>query len=245
MKKHDTTAYGSQIAGDYDSIFPSVDARIVDGLERLAAPGGRVLELGVGTGRIALPLAARGLTVHGVDSSSAMLEKLREKDGASTVTRHEGEIGDLDWLDEEPFDLIVAVFRFLPFLVTQEDQLRCLTGCRRLLKESGKLVLDLELPDSPAPRGAPALVRRVDETGLFLSGSEYDPFTQRAVTRHVHLTSEGIKMYSLETRYVWPSELDLMARIARLRLLHRWSDWDGRECSERTKEYISVYVRGD
>lgn len=231
-------------AEDYDEFVnyasrpPETDAEVA-GLARLAR-GGRVLELGVGTGRVAIPLAATGLDVHAIELDPAMIEQLRSKAGSEQVSIHLGDMADMD-IDGH-FDLIFAVFGTLFMLPTQADQVRCFRRAAQKLTPNGKLVIEALMPrhSSHGDAGKVTLAHATDDR-VILNVTETDALAQTIQTRQVVLSPSGIEIHPVRIRYSWPSELDLMAQLAGLQLHARWSDWTGQPFTADDQRHISVY----
>lgn len=218
--------FGERIAEVYDELFhPATNAE--DTVEFLAglAGGGPVLELAIGTGRIALPLAASGIEVHGIDASEAMVAKLRAKPGGKDIPVTIGDFADVGV--EGRYRLIAIVFNTLWALLTQQDHVRCVRNVADHLTEDGAFVTEMYVPD-PArfDRGQRVQVRGIESRRVVLEASKHDPESQRVSNQLIVLDDGGwISMFPAELRYVWPSELDLMAELAGLRLRERWGGW--------------------
>jgi hypothetical protein len=242
MKEYGPETYGERIAAVYDELFhpPTRSEETVEFLAGLA-PDGPVLELAIGTGRIALPLAAKGIEVHGIDASEAMVAKLRAKPGGDDIPVTIGDFADVGV--EGRFRLIAIVFNTLWALLTQEDQARCVRNVAAHLTEDGAFVTEMYVPD-PArfDRGQRIQVRNIESRRVVLEASLHDPANQRVSSQLIALEhgGGGISMYPVELRYIWPSELDLMAEHAGLRLRERWGGWK-REPFDATGWCISVF----
>lgn len=211
----------------------------VDLLAELAGSG-RVLEFGIGTGRVALPLAARGLEVAGIDASEKMVEKLREKPGGKDIPVA---IGDFSKASVEgKFSLVYAVWNAIWNLRTQEKQVACFENAAAHLEPGGRFVIELFVPDlSSISPGRNIQPIRSDETGW--SFDVYDVVTQRLTSNHYWIGRQGVRAFCGPGRYVWPSELDLMARIAGMKLENRWSGWKREPFTETSRSHISVYQK--
>jgi hypothetical protein len=242
MKEYGPETYGERIAAVYDELFhpPTRSEETVEFLAGLA-PDGPVLELAIGTGRIALPLAAKGIEVHGIDASEAMVAKLRAKPGGDDIPVTIGDFADVGV--EGRFRLIAIVFNTLWALLTQEDQARCVRNVAAHLTQDGAFVTEMYVPD-PArfDRGQRIQVRNIESRRVVLEASLHDPANQRVSSQLIALEDGGggISMYPVELRYIWPSELDLMAEHAGLRLRERWGGWK-REPFDTTGWCISVF----
>ncbi len=240
MQGYGARTYGDRIAEVYDGLYEALDTdAAVEALVGLAR-GGRVLELAVGTGRLALPLAARGLEVHGVDASEEMVAKLRAKPDADRVTVVFGDF--VDPPVEAPFSLVFVAFNTFFALRTQEEQLRCISNVAALLGSGGVFALEAFVPDlTRFDREQRVQTTRVELEEVWLDVSSHDPVGQRVTSQHVRLREDGIRFYPVDLRYVWPPELDLMARLAGLRLRERWGGWGGEAFDATSVRHVSVY----
>jgi SAM-dependent methyltransferase len=244
---HDDDGYfNERVAARYDrsaaDMFdPAVVNPIVDFLVRLAGEG-RALELGIGTGRIALPLAQRGHRVHGVDASEAMVQKLRGKAEGTEIPVTIGDFAELDV--EGKFSLIYVVFNTFFALLSQEDQVRCFSNVARRLQEGGVFVIEAFVPDMTRwDRDQRMEAQRVANDSVVLGAARHDPVEQRVVSNHLLVSEGGVKFYPVRLRYAWPAELDLMARLAGLRLRERWGGWGREPFVGSSVKHVSVYVR--
>jgi len=234
-------SFGEEVAEIYDDVQRGDELATVAFLEELAR-GGPALELAIGTGRIALPLAARGVRVDGIDLSTAMVAKLREKPGGDQIS---GAIGDFaDVPVEGTYRLIYVVFNTLFNLLTQEEQVRCFENVAGHLTDDGSFVVEAGVPGwlYRLERNQHVDAEAIGVEEVRLDVARHDPVTQRLDESHVHLARDGVRLYPIVTRYAWPSELDLMARIAGLRLKERWDGWQ-REPFTSTGNCVSVYGR--
>ena len=242
MEEYTASTYGDRIASVYDELYRSTNvSERVDILAELAA-GGRALELGIGTGIYALPLASRGVEVHGIDTSQAMVDRLRAKERGATMPVTIGDFADVEV--EGSFSLIFVTSNTLFMLTEQEDQIRCFENVASHLDESGVFLIHAFVPDvSMFDRGQRISADLPDLASVRLGISVHDAVNQVVDFRDVHLTEEGIRMYPGRLRYVWPPELDLMARLAGLRLRERWADWHRSPFTSQSVSHISVYER--
>ena len=244
MPDYDPTTYGDRIADVYDEWFavPSDTEDTVGFLSDLAGPG-PVLELGIGTGRVALPLAQRGHEVRGVDASEAMVEKLRAKSGGENIPVTIGDFAELDI--EEEFSLVYVVFNTFFALLSQEEQVHCFENvARRLRGEGGAFVMEAFVPDMTRwNRNQRLDARHVGNDNVVLDAARHDPIEQRVASSHLVVSEAGIKMYPVRLRYAWPSELNLMARLAGLRLRKRWGGWRREPFTASSTRHVSVYER--
>jgi SAM-dependent methyltransferase len=239
MTEYLPSTYGDRIADQYDAMHPPIDQTAIDLLAELAA-GGPVLELGIGTGRIALPLASRGLKVQGVDASEAMIARLRAKPGGNDVPVTIADFRDFDL--GEKFALIFVAFNTIFALQSQEDQVQCFRTVARHLRSGGCFLIEAFVPDlARFDRDQRASVRSLDPDSAMLELSRHDPVAQRVDSQLVHVSSRGMQLYPARLRDAWPSELDLMARLAGLTLLHRWANWRRDAFGAASAFHVSLY----
>lgn len=239
------STYGERIAGVYDEWFglPHDTGPAVEFLARVAGTGS-VLELGIGTGRIALPLAERGIQMHGVDASDAMVAKLRKKPGADRISVLIGDFANVGELTDGSFSLVYVVFNTFFGLLTQEDQVRCFGGVARRLADDGAFVMQAFVHDvSRFDRGQRLEAMDVGTEAVHLEASRYDPANQRVTSQHIVVEEGRIRLFPVSLRVAYPSELDLMARLAGLPLRERWSGWDHRPFDSTSQQHISVWER--
>jgi SAM-dependent methyltransferase len=245
-QSHEASTYGARLADDYDQIYGDVfdtDAA-VEQLVDLAG-GGRVLEFGVGTGRIALPLAACHLDVWGIDGSPDMLERLSAKPGGSAVTTLCGDFGTISVGDREKFDLVLLLVNTLFAMPTQEHQVACFANAARHLAPGGRFVVEAWVPDPP--RGGEGLGLRARRLGDGFAGlvfEEHDAARQVLATKQIVISESGqTKCFPVVHRYAWPAEMDLMARLNGMSLEQRWGDWRRRPFDAASVNHISVWRR--
>jgi SAM-dependent methyltransferase len=240
MENYDETTYGERIAEAYDEWYGSFDETCIERLAELAGAGGRALELGIGTGRIALPLLKKGVAVHGIDASEAMVARLRAKPGGERIPVTLGDFAEV--AAEGPFDLVYVLFNTFFGLLTQEAQVRCFAGVARCLGPKGVFVMDAFVPDMTRFAGGQALrTVAIGEQQVRVDATLHDPAHQLLDSQHIVLSPQGIRLYPVRLHYAWPSELDLMAQLAGLRLRERWSDWQRRPFEAGSTKHISVY----
>jgi len=235
--------YGDRIADVYDqwyaeAAFLETDASI--GLLAELAGDGPVLELAIGTGRLALPLAERGIEVHGIDASEAMVAKLREKPGGDRIPVTMGDFAEVGV--DGSYRLIYVAFNTLFALLTQEDQLRCFANAARHLSDDGVFLFEVFVPDlTRFDRNQRFQTNSVSPTEVNLDASRHDALAQRVDSIHVVVTEERTRLYPVNLRYAFPSELDLMARLAGLELKQRWGGWHKEEFTAASTRHVSVY----
>jgi SAM-dependent methyltransferase len=245
MADYEHATYGDRIAAVYDQFHShSPVTRFTDAtVEFLASITGkrRVLELGIGTGRIAVPLAGKGLKVFGIDASEKMVEKMREKPGGDTIPVVFGNFADVKIGGQ--FSLIYVVFSTFFALLTQEEQVRCLQRVARHLTAEGSFVMEAFVPDpSRFDRGQRVGALDVDTDRVRLEVTQHDPSTQSIRSAHVEVSESGsILLYPVRLRYAGPAELDLMARLAGMRLRERYGGWNREPFSAASPFHVSVF----
>lgn len=236
--------FGERVAAVYDDLAADMfDAAVVTPLvETLAelAGQGRALELGIGTGRIALPLAERGVRIDGIDASEAMVARLRAKPGGKEI---DVTIGDFATARVDgQFSLVYLVFNTIFNLITQDEQVACFQNVAGHLEAGGRFVIEAAVPDlQRIPPGQNTSVISVDSREM--SFDVYDVVTQRLTSHHFVISDERISSYPVEVRYAWPSELDLMARLAGLSLRERWGGWKREPFTSLSRSHVSVYEK--
>jgi SAM-dependent methyltransferase len=238
----DPAFYGDRWADVYDEHHGWLDpAAAVEFLAGLAGDG-RALELAIGTGRVALPLAGRGVAVEGVDASEAMVARLRAKPGGDSLPVVIGDMAEVPV--NGPFRLVYLIFNTLFGLLTQARQAECFTNVARVLGPDGVFVIECFVPDlARFDRGQRIRAREVTEDSATIEVSRHDAVLQRVNTQIVTLDGRGMSLRPVALRYAWPAELDLMAGAAGLRLAERYGDWDRRPFDSLSANHISVYQR--
>jgi SAM-dependent methyltransferase len=236
--------FGERVAADFDErharkATPAVVDPMVDFIAKLAGDGA-ALELGVGTGRIALPLAQRGVRVHGIDLSEAMLARLREKPGAELV---EVTVGDFATTKvERTFSVAYLVANTIMNLTTQDEQVACFCNVGAQLEPGGRFVVEVLVPGlqrlPPGERFQPFAVEP-----HHLGFDEIDVVTQSLISHHYWIDGDKVEVFSPPFRYVWPSELDLMARIAGMTLRERWASWRREPFTSESAKHVSVWEK--
>ncbi len=236
-------SFGDDVAENYDELARRGDeVATVAFLEQLAR-GGPALELAIGTGRIALPLAAQGVRVDGIDFSPSMIAKLRAKPGGDQIAVTLGNFADV--AVPGAYRLIYVVFNTLFNLLTQDEQVRCFENVAAHLTEDGVFVIEGGVPTEFCRLRNNQYVdlEALAVDNVRLDVARYDPVTQLLEETHVTLSSRGTQLNPIVTRYAWPAELDLMARIAGLRLKERWASWSREPLTATSSNCISVYGR--
>jgi SAM-dependent methyltransferase len=218
---------------------PAVVGPTVDFLEELAGDGA-ALELGIGTGRIALPLAERGVPVHGIDLSEAMVARLRAKPGAERLRVTIGDFASTRV--DGSFSLAYLVFNTIMNLTTQDEQVACFENVAAQLEPGGCFVIEVGVPDlQRLPPGETFRPFRV--TAARLGFDEYDVVSQGLVSHHYTVVDGSLEVLSVPFRYVWPAELDLMARLAGMTLRERWRGWTREPFTSESTSHVSVWQK--
>jgi SAM-dependent methyltransferase len=248
MHEYRPQTYGDEIAEVYDDWLSSGfdEAHSDAAADFLAdlAPAGRALELGIGTGRIALRLAARGVAVQGIDASEAMVAKLRAKPGGADLPVTVGDFAEVP--AEGEFDLVYVVFNTFFGLLTQEDQIRCAGNVAARLRTGGRFVIEAFVPD-PSRFNHDQLVgvNHLDLQRVRLEATRHDRANQLVVSQHLLISADGgIRLYPVRLRYCWPSELNLICRLADLHLTDRYAGWGREPFNSASGAHISVYTKG-
>jgi SAM-dependent methyltransferase len=234
--EHVAARYDESAADMFD---PAVVDPVVDLLTELAGSG-RALELGIGTGRIALPLARRGVPVHGIDLSQAMVARLRAKPGGEEVAVT---IGDFATTTVDgTFSVAYLVFNTIENLTTQAAQVACFRNVTSHLEPGGRFVVEVGVPElRRLPPGDTTRVFHASETGWGFD--EFDVARQGLTSHHLRVVDGRLERLSIPFRYVWPAELDLMAQLAGMRLRERWSGWKREPFTSESREHVSVWEK--
>ena len=241
---HDDGVFGEEAAARYDAWHAAkfdqavVDA-MVDFLAELAKDG-RALELAIGTGRIGLPLARRGVSVHGIELSRAMVSRLRAKPGGEAI---DVTIGDMATTKVPgSFSVAYLVANTIGNLTTQEAQVACFRNVAAHLEPGGCFVVEMIVPDLqwlPPGERTRTFAFSDDHVGI----DEYDVANQRLTSHHWRLEGDGWTRFSVPFRYAWPAELDLMAQLAGMRLRERWAGWTGEPFTSESRKHVSVWEK--
>lgn len=250
MDGYAARTYGDAFADVYDEWYADVgdpDAAVAS-LAALAA-GGAVLELGVGSGRLAVPLAATGCEVWGIDASEAMLERLAARDGGSSVHAVAGDMADpaaaLAGHRHPAFAVVAAAFNTFFLLTTPEAQAGCLRSSAALLAPGGRVVLECFVPADRPERAERVLEpRTVALDHVVLTVTDHDPANQRVLGQHIEVRESGIRLRPWVVRYATPAQLDALAAEAGLRLESRWAAWDSSAFDDAAPMHVSVYRAG-
>ena len=243
-----TNTFGPEVAATYDDRPRGDEEAAVARLAELAGDG-PALEFAVGTGRLALPLAATGLRVDGIELSAAMIDKLRAKPGAAGMTVVQGDMATTELPGR--YRLVFVAFNSLMNLITQDEQVRCVANAARHLTDDGVFAVESVVPDPMygLRQDRDGVDQYIDAgmvgpDGVRLEIGRFDRATQRVDKCHVRIGADGVGLDPLALRYVWPSELDLMAHLAGLRLRERHGGWSGEPFDGRSLRHVSVYERG-
>ncbi|GAA3045349.1 class I SAM-dependent DNA methyltransferase [Actinokineospora globicatena] len=246
MEHYGPETYGELNADVYDEWHAGLDP--TDAVRCLAelieqGPAGPVLELAVGTGRVTIPLAAHGVDLRGIDASAAMVDRMRAKPGGDRIPVALGDMADVDPGTDDRFAMVFVVFSTFFFLMTQDDQVRCFANVAERLLPGGRFVLECPVPDvARYQRNQSVDVHDVGLDHVRLVTVRHDPVGQRFDGHHVLIGTGGIRLAPVSMRYAWPTELDLMARLAGLELRHRWGGWH-REPFRGEGMYVTVYEK--
>ncbi len=242
---HDDGYFDERVAERYDESVsemfdPAVVNQAVDILVGLAG-GGRALELGVGTGRIALPLAQRGVPVHGIELSKAMVSRLRAKPGGEDIGVTIGDFATTT-VDGGTFSLAYLVFNTILNLTTQTAQVACFRNVGAHLEPGGCFVIEVGVPGlQRLPPGETIHAFHVSETRWGFD--EYDVAVQGLISHHFEIVDGRLERNSISFRYAWPSELDLMAQLGGMRLRERWSGWKREPFTSDSRKHVSVWEK--
>jgi SAM-dependent methyltransferase len=241
MESYGPATHGDHIADVYDERYAQRDpeaevARIVE----LAGPG-PVLELGIGTGRVALPLAARGLDVHGIDASDAMVAKLRARPGGESIAVTVGDMRAVA-APRDSYSLVYVVFNTFFCLLDQDAQVECFGNVARRLAPGGRFLIEAFVPDlTRFDRGQRTSAVSVTVDSVDLDVVIHDPVTQRVDGQHVLIRESGTRLLPVSVRYAFPGELDLMARLAGLVLESREGGWHRQPFTADSGVHVSVW----
>ena len=244
MENYGPTTFGKLNAQDYDRLHdPGTTDAAVSLIHELCV-GSKILELAIGTGRVALPLAKKGLHVHGIEASPEMVEKLRAKPGGESIPVTMGDMAQVraEALTEGPFDLVFLVFNTLFNLTSQDAQVRCFQNAAAHLRGDGIFLVETFVPDvTRFDQGQDVRALDVDAESVRLEVVKHDPVQQLIDHQKVRITNTGVHLVPLPMRYAWPAEIDLMANLAGLRLDCRWGGWQREPFTADSKMHVSVY----
>jgi SAM-dependent methyltransferase len=242
VRGYDSSTYGEAMADVYDDWYgDEADPATVAALVELAGPG-PVLELGVGTGRVAIPLTQAGLAVDGIDSSPAMLQRLRAKPGGDRVAATCGDMAGAD--PPGPYTLVFATSNTFFNLRDHDHQARCVANVAARLLPGGRFVIEAFVPDDRPPAGHQLDVRTITADRVVLSASTTDVLAQVACGQHIEITERGgVRLRPWRIRWATPPQLDDLAGRAGLTLEHRWAGWSSETFAAESTNHVSVYLR--
>ncbi len=234
------TSFGPDVASRYDAQLRGDEPAACRFLAEVAGTG-RALEFAIGTGRIAVPLTEQGVSVTGIELSPDMVRQLRSKPGGSAI---DVTIGDMSTeVVPGTFSLVYLVFNTIFNLLTQDDQVRCFENAARHLSDDGAFVVETAVPSAWTKEYEYVRPEWVGTDNVGFDVCRYDPVTQLLEENHVRLSPEGIRFGPIVCRLSWPSELDLMARLAGLQLAERWGGWQKQPFTAESTAHVSVYRR--
>ena len=233
-------SFGSEVAAHYDEYKRGDEESAASFLAEFAKEG-TALEFAIGTGRIALPLAAKGILVDGIELSPHMVEQLRAKPGGQNINLTIGDMSSAT--TNRHYPLVYLVFNTIFNLLTVDDQIRCFENAARHLTPNGYFVVETALPHACISPDKSDYVHTeyVGKETVVFDVARYDPVTQLLEENHVQLTTQGITMSPIVCRLITPGEMDLMARIAGMRLIQRFSNWQRTAFDINSKAHVSVY----
>lgn len=243
MDAFTASTFGTLNAADYDILNdPGTTDLTVNLFTELFSGGKSVLELAIGSGRIALPLAQRGFEMTGVEGSQDMIDLLRAKDGGAEMPVTCTDMAEFDL--GQTFDHAFLVFNTLFNLTSQAAQLSCFQTSARHLNAGGLFVVETFVPDLSGFTGNQrVMTKKLDMDQVWLEAATHDPVKQLIEMQRIRITSDGMKLVPLPMRYAYPAEIDLMAQLAGLTLKHRWGGWDKSPFTPQSTFHISVYQK--
>lgn len=247
MKGFDpAAAFGASVAADYDDTPRGDEAESVQFLTAVAQQrqpeSPSALEFAIGTGRIGLELVERGVRVDGIEISGHMMDRLQNKPGGSTLDVRLGDMATTT--TGKTYPLVYLVFNTIFNLLTQDDQVRCFENAAHHLTQNGIFLVEAAVPSACLPKDQYVNAEKIEPTSVTFDVCRYDPATQILDENHVSLTEGGVRFNPVSCRLAWPSELDLMARIAGLQLVERWGGWNREPYTGRGR-HVSLYGRRD
>lgn len=233
------TSFGTTAAARYDDEPRGDEDAGADFLAGLAA-GRDALEFAIGTGRMAIPLSRKGVRVDGIELSQAMVDVLRRRPGGAHL---DVRVGDMTTTSmDRRYGLVFLVYNTIFNVLTQDGQVECFENAARHLTDDGLFVIEAAVPTAWLPNHAYTRPERVEADAVTLDVCSYDPATQVLDENHVRIGADGISFAPISCRLAWPSELDLMARLAGLRLVERWGGWQRQPFTGRDA-HVSVYAK--
>lgn len=244
MIRFDETTFGALNADAYDELHdPGTTEESVALISELAGKS-RILELAIGTGRMALPLAARGHDVSGIEGSPEMIAKLRAKPGGASLRVVQGDMANV--AIDGPFDFAFLVFNTLFNLPDQESQIRLFANMARKLAPGGQFLVEAFVPEFSGFTNHQRLATKsMGMETLCIEAVQHDPVQQTLHFQRAHISNSGTRLVPLPLRYAYPAEIDLMARLAGLTLQARWGGWHRQEFTAESKMHVSLYKKAD
>lgn len=235
-------SFGATVAAQYDDHPRGDEAAAVQFLSSIA-PTNTALEFAIGTGRIALPLSATGMQVDGVELSPDMIERLRAKPGGTKIHIVQGDMSTMS--TGRTYGVVYLVFNTIFNLLTVDGQINCFANAARHLDAHGVFVVETALPHSWIPSGTLDYVHteQVNLDSVMFDVAKYDPVTQLLTENHVRISTTGVSMNPIVCRLITPGEMDLMARMAGLHLVHRFANWQKTPFDGQSTAHVSVYAR--
>ncbi|MER8615127.1 class I SAM-dependent methyltransferase [Mesorhizobium sp. M1216] len=237
-------SYDDNLASTYDK-YTGMVGKVAEAdetaafLERFSS-GRSAFELGIGNGRVAIPLSERGVKVEGIDNSDSMLKLLAKR--TDLIKAWKGDIADFS--SEQRYDLVYCVYGTLTLLFTREEQIACLRSAAAALKADGILVIEVRVPALDGfVRGQRTTTTFVDHENTFVGAEIHDPLNQNLTSTLLWFSGTSVKRWPERIRYIYPQELDTMAECVGLKLAERWGDWARGEFTDVSKRHISVYSR--
>jgi len=244
MKNFHSSTFGELYAKEYDIAHNPGTTDLAVAFLREIAAGRKTLELAIGTGRISLPLSRLGLDIHGIDASPEMLAIMNAKSGGDAIPVHVGDMADVDI--DGTFGLVFLVFNTLFNLPSQEAQCRCFENSARHLDPGGHFLIETFVPDvTQFARGQNLQTLHLDDQSVLLEAALHNPLKQTIDYQRITLSNQGIQLKPLPMRYAWPTELDLMAKLAGMHLKERWGSWDRAAFTADSKMHVSVYEKDE
>ncbi|MEM7459688.1 MAG: class I SAM-dependent methyltransferase [Pseudomonadota bacterium] len=242
MKEFGPSTFGDLNADEYDALHnPGTTDDCVNLIADLAGHGD-VLELAIGTGRVALPLVQQGLKISGFDASPQMLDILKHKPGGSDIPAWLADMASFDL--EQEFDFAFLVFNTLYNLTTQDEQVRCFQQVAKHLRPGGKFLVEAFMPNRETFENNQAVrTKHVDYDKVWLEAVQHDPVAQTLNYQRIRISQNGTELKPLPMRYVWPAELDLMARLAGLSSVAHWGGWHKQPLNRDSAFYVALYER--
>lgn len=239
------SSYGEVLADVYDDLYSEAPQNAIDYICSILNKEDKVLELGIGTGRFAIPLALRGVDIFGVDASPSMLEKLKEKKVGSDIPVELDDFATLYKVEDNKYQLVFCNFSSFFLLPTQDLQIQSFQNTAKKLVKGGQFILETFFPDtSRYGKDQPIYVNEFREDNeVIFETNQHNSIDQTIRCRFVRLSNDKVSIIPVELRYAWPAELDLMASSAGMELEHRWAGWDQSEFQPSSFKYISVFKK--